>query len=424
MFDKVTIRVRGGNGGDGAISFRREKYVPFGGPDGGDGGDGGRVILQADPSVTDLRTYRSMTVHHAANGGQGGGNKMSGKNGVNLVLKVPPGTIVSSAGESGLCLLNDLESPGQEAVVATGGHGGRGDARFATSTTQAPHISEKGEPGQQLTLTLEMRLIADVGIIGQPNAGKSSLLAAASAANPKIADYPFTTIEPILGVVHVGEENTFILAEIPGLIEGAHLGKGLGHEFLRHAMRTRLLIHLLDGASPNPVEDMIKINHELTEFDPTLAAKPQILVLNKVDLPELADRLEEVKKHFKEVGLSPLFISAATGQGVPELMAEAYSRIAATMLDQEDREAKNEETVFHPAPREPEIFVTKNENTFVVTAPFLERINGPQGVSNPDMLAYVRKHLERHNLRRLLLREGIKPGDKVRYGPIEWMFWE
>ncbi len=422
MFDRVRIRVKGGDGGNGAITFRREKFIPYGGPDGGDGGDGGNVIMRADPSMTDLRGYRPMTLHKGSNGGNGLGNKKKGKNGADLVLTVPPGTIISQEGDSGLCVLIDLEKAGQEAVVAGGGQGGRGNARFTTSTSQAPHIGEKGEKGPELILTLEVRLIADVGIIGQPNVGKSSLLAAASAAKPKIADYPFTTVEPVLGVVRIGEKDSFVMAEIPGLIEGAHLGKGLGHEFLRHAMRTRLLVHLIDGTSALPGEDMIQVNQELVEFDSSLAAKPQILAVNKIDLPDVASRRSAIEATFREVGLRPRFISAATGAGVADLMAEVAARL--TALEKEEAREEVPEKVFRPAPREPEIAVTKEDGVFAVTAPALERITGPQGESNPDLMAYVRRQLDRHGLRRELLRAGVKPGDKVRYRQLEWIWWE
>ena len=254
MYDRVEISVKAGDGGDGVVSFRREKYVPFGGPDGGDGGDGGNVVIKADSGITDLKMYRQHKLYKAEKGENGKGQKKHGKSGNDLVLLVPVGTIaLGISGTAEELLIADCEEPGQEEIVALGGRGGQGNTHFATSTNQAPRIAQKGEKGEERTLVLEMRLIADVGIIGFPNAGKSTLLSKVSAAHPKIAAYPFTTLEPVLGVVEAGMDE-FIIAEIPGLVEGAHLGKGLGHDFLRHIVRTRVLIHLVDGTSETPVE--------------------------------------------------------------------------------------------------------------------------------------------------------------------------
>ena len=263
MFDRVEIMVQAGSGGSGVVSFRREKFVPFGGPDGGDGGDGGDVVIRAEAGVTDLRVFKQKRLYRAASGEDGKGKKRHGKNGGNLVLSVPAGTVLSYQMQiGGDALIADLERPGQQAVVAKGGKGGLGNPHFASSTNQAPQVAQKGEAGEENAIILELRLIADIGIIGYPNVGKSTLLAAASAAKPKIASYPFTTREPILGVVEVGQRS-FVMAEIPGLIEDAHLGRGLGHEFLRHVARTKMLLHLVDGSSVSPVEDMMQVNDEL-----------------------------------------------------------------------------------------------------------------------------------------------------------------
>jgi len=287
VFDRVEIVIRAGDGGDGAVSFRREKHVPFGGPDGGDGGDGGNVVILADLSVTSLRMFKRKRVYRASKGEGGKGKKKHGKSGEDLVLRVPAGTIVlDKERSSDEALVADCAQAGQQAVVARGGRGGLGNTRFTSSTNQAPRIAQKGEVGEELSLILEMRLIADVGIIGFPNVGKSTLLAAASAAKPKIASYPFTTLEPVLGVVEVGLKS-FVIAEIPGLIDGAHLGRGLGHDFLRHIMRTKILIHMIDGASASPVEDMVRVNAELSAFELTLAQKSQLVVINKIDLPQV-----------------------------------------------------------------------------------------------------------------------------------------
>ena len=328
MYDKVEIRVKAGDGGDGAVSFRREAHVPRGGPDGGDGGDGGSVIIGADPSVTSLRLFNQDRLYEAKPGEHGKAKKQHGKNGQDLIIKVPVGTIAldrSRAGE--LALLADCEQPEQQAVLVKGGKGGFGNTHYVSSTNQTPRIAQKGEVGAELALILELRLIADVGIIGFPNAGKSTLLTAVSAARPKIADYPFTTLEPVLGVVEVGLKR-FVIAEIPGLIEGAHLGKGLGHDFLRHIVRTKILIHLIDGSSASPVEDRVKVNSELTLYDAALAKKPQIVVINKIDLPQVQERLAEIKGDFKTTGVPVLFVSAAMWEGVGALIAEVSKTLS------------------------------------------------------------------------------------------------
>jgi len=345
MFDRAEIRVKAGDGGDGVVSFRREKFVPFGGPDGGDGGDGGDVIMIADPSVTSLKMLRHKRFYKAAKGGNGRNKKKHGKKGEDLILPVPVGTVVSYKSQiGGNTIIADLEQPSQQAVVAKGGKGGFGNAHFATSTNQAPQIAQKGEAGEENYLILELKLIADVGLIGYPNVGKSTLLAAVSAARPKIASYPFTTVEPILGVVMVGQRS-FVLAEIPGLIDGAHLGRGLGHDFLRHIVRTKMLIHLVDGSSVSPAEDMARVNTELSLFDSALAQKPQLVVVNKIDLPEVRAHLDEIRDSF--AGTKVLFVSAATGEGIPELMAETMNMLQSVPKP----EAGKIKKVFHPKPR-------------------------------------------------------------------------
>src|SRR5512135_1129302 len=291
FFDTAQIQVTAGDGGNGAVAFRREKYVPFGGPSGGDGGHGGSVILVVDPRLSTLSAFQHKTKFAARRGDNGRNKDQTGHSGADLRIPIPPGTVVRDA-DTGL-LVADLTAPGAEVRVARGGRGGRGNARFATSTNQAPRMAENGEPGESRTLMLELKLIADVGIVGLPNAGKSTLLASVSAARPKIADYPFTTLEPYLGVATLDDETTLVLADIPGLIEGASRGAGLGHEFLRHIQRTRVLIHLLDGESADPVADYSQINSELALFDPRLAEKPQIVALNKIDQPAVQDRLPQ-----------------------------------------------------------------------------------------------------------------------------------
>lgn len=419
MYDKADILVRAGNGGDGSVSFRREKFVPFGGPDGGDGGNGGNVIIRADAAVDDLRRYRQKRSFKAEHGANGGNQKKHGKNGEDLVLAVPAGTIVTTPDENGQpYLLADLEKPGDEVVVATGGSGGRANIHFTSSVNQAPHIAQRGEDGEEVPIGLEMRLIADVGIIGYPNAGKSTLLAAASAAKPKIAGYPFTTLEPILGVVEVGLES-FVMAEIPGLIEGAHAGRGLGHEFLRHAMRTRIFVHLISGDAESPVDDMLHINEELVQFDPVLAARPQLIAVNKTDVPEVQACLPELKAELKAAGVNARYISAATGEGVPELMAETLA------LLKESAETPPPETaevrVFRPKPREERYAITRGEDgVWTVHAPDLERLYAAAGVAPGELRGQIIFQLQRVGALKALEKAGVQPGDAVLCGEVRW----
>ncbi len=416
MFDTAEIVVSAGNGGDGAISFRREKYVPFGGPDGGDGGRGGDVIIRAEATVTDLRAFKRKGLYRAGGGGDGSGQRRHGKKGKELVLEVPEGTIVSErGGPSGDEAFTDLERAGQQVVVANGGKGGLGNTHFASSINQAPRIAQKGGVGEERTLGLEMRLIADVGIIGYPNVGKSTLLTTASAAKPEIADYPFTTREPILGMVEV-EEKRFVLAEIPGLVDDAHLGRGLGHDFLRHITRTRILIHLIDGCAVSLVENMVRVNRELGLFDPTLVQKPQLVAVNKIDLPEVQARLAEIKGAFSSVATKVCFVSAATGEGVPELMAEAMD-----MLSQVGEAGeKIARKVFRPQPKSEAVSVHKEGDTFVVVAAELERIVARVDMSIPGVRWQLDRQLARLGVSKALQKAGVKSGDRVRCSNLEW----
>jgi GTP-binding protein len=419
MFDSVRIKARAGAGGDGAVSFRREKFVPFGGPDGGDGGDGGAVVVVADPFVSSLLLFRQGGLYRAADGKNGRGAKKHGKSGEDLLLSVPVGTIVSYGEQIGSdALIVDLERPGQRVVVARGGRGGWGNTHFASSINQSPRIAQKGESGEMVSVELELRLIADVGIIGYPNVGKSTLLAAASAARPRIADYPFTTREPVLGVVEVGQQS-FILAEIPGLIDGAHLGRGLGDDFLRHIVRTKMLIHLIDGSSASPVKDMICVNTELGLFDSALAQKPQVVALNKIDLPQVQTRLVEMRDSFREAGTTVLFVSAGTGEGVSELMTETMSRLQSITAGGEARE-KPPRKVFHPQPKRIQARVQRDGNAFILIAPELERVVARIDMTSPEVRWQFKKQLQRLGVGRALEKAGIKPGDKIRCGDIEW----
>lgn len=329
FIDEAKIYVRSGRGGRGCVSFRREKFVPRGGPDGGDGGNGGDVILVAQRNVSSLLDHRYRQHYIAQNGEHGKGKNQHGKNAPPLIVPVPVGTVVKDfyTGE----ILGDMVEEGQTLVVARGGRGGRGNARFATSTNQAPRYAEPGEEGEERTLLLELKLLADVGIVGFPNAGKSTLISRVSAARPKIADYPFTTIVPNLGVVRYNEGKTFVVADIPGLIKGAHEGAGLGIRFLKHIERTRLLIHLLD-LSPltgrNPIEDYHVLNEELMRYNPSLLKeKPQIIVPNKIDITEARERLKEVRDYFESKNMEVFPISAATGEGIKELIREVGVRL-------------------------------------------------------------------------------------------------
>ena len=420
MFDQVEIKVKAGSGGNGIVSFRREKFVPFGGPDGGDGGDGGDVIIRADASVDTLRIFRQKRFYPAGNGRDGEGKKKHGKKGRDLVVPVPVGTVVSHKAQiGGDTVITDLAEPGQPVVVAMGGKGGLGNSHFASATNQAPRIAQKGEAGEVASLILELRIIADVGIIGYPNTGKSTLLAAASAARPKIASYPFTTCEPILGAVEMGSR-LFVLAEIPGLIDGAHLGRGLGHDFLRHIERTRMLIHLVDGSSASPLENMIKVNTELILYDSALAQKPQLVAVNKIDLPEVRARLAEIKEAFSQAGIKPLFISAATGEGVAELMADTGKMLAQLIPPKREEGEEPPMKVFRPQPRDKGISVRKEGDIFVVVAPELERIIAGADTGSPEVRQQISRQIARREVRQALEKAGIRPGDKVHLGNLEW----
>jgi len=418
MFDTAEIKVKAGNGGDGIVGFRREKFVPYGGPDGGDGGNGGNVLLRADNAVDNLRRYRQKKSYRAEGGRNGGGNRKKGRNGEDLILSLPAGTIVTAESEQGeKVLLADLAKAGDEVIAASGGRGGWGNTHFTTSTNQAPHIAQAGEAGEERQIWLEMRLIADVGIIGYPNAGKSTLLSAASSARPKVADYPFTTIEPALGIVEVGLD-VFALAEIPGLIEGAHSGRGLGHEFLRHAMRTRIFIHIVSGSSESPAEDMIKVNKELGLFDVSLEKKTQLVAVNKIDLPEVKERLGNIKSEMSGAGVKAHYISASTGQGVDGLMAEVLKTLKAIPAD--TVREKPPVKVFRPRPREPRYEVRKVGDEYIIAAPDLERLIAGAGVTPTELRWQLNLQLDRLGVNKALAKAGARTGDKVRCGELTW----
>ncbi len=332
--DEVDIHVTAGDGGRGCLSFRREKYVPRGGPDGGDGGAGGSVYIVATPRKNTLVDFRFHPEFEARRGGHGQGANKTGQTGEDLDIEVPIGTLVyeKSPEGAGLELIADLAEEGQRVLIAKGGRGGMGNARFATSTNRAPRKTQPGEPGEERFLRLQLKLLADVGLVGFPNAGKSTLIARISAARPKIADYPFTTLTPNLGVVTLSDDRSFVVADVPGLIQGAHQGQGLGHQFLRHIERTKVLIHLVDvsGASGrDPVQDFETIAEELRLFDPKVAAKPQLVAANKVDALDEPERLHALEQHVVRKGLPFFRISAVTGEGVGQLLEMSWREIAA-----------------------------------------------------------------------------------------------
>jgi len=329
--DEVRIKVKAGDGGDGAVAWRREKFIPRGGPAGGDGGDGGDVALVVDPQLTTLLDYRYVREHRAKSGEHGRGSDQNGLSQPALELRVPPGTLVRDLGTGEV--LADLAEAGQRVVVAKGGRGGLGNMNFATSTNQAPRFAQKGTPGEERELELELKLLADVGIVGYPNAGKSTLISRISRARPKIADYPFTTLTPNLGVVG-WRGKSFVVADVPGLIEGAHAGAGLGHQFLRHLERCRVLVHLVDPLAPgegrSPRADFDAINGELALYSPELAKKPQVVAVTKLDVPEAAAKHRELEKSFSRRKRKPkiLALSAVSGEGLPPLL-DAVARLLA-----------------------------------------------------------------------------------------------
>ena len=419
FFDEAKIYVRSGDGGDGMISFRREKFVRQGGPDGGDGGRGGNVIFVASSHLNSLIKFQRNKHYRAGNGVHGSVQRMTGAQGDDLRLEAPLGTVIRNA-ETGDVLAELLE-PNQEVVVLAGGRGGRGNQHFANSRQQAPRIAERGEPGEEMWLALELKLIADVGIIGVPNAGKSTLLSVVSSARPKIGDYPFTTLQPSLGVATVGDYETIVLADIPGLIEGAAEGVGLGHDFLRHIERTRVLIHLLDGMSADPLNDFAIINEELAQYNPELAAKPQLVVLNKIDLPDVQELEPLIRAELVKDGHRFMSISAVTGAGVRELLYEIKRIADATPAA---RPAISDEPVVIRPPVEERAFTIKREggNVWRVRGKEIERIAAMTYFEFDDSLLRFQKTLERTGITAALNEAGVKVGDTVFIGDqeLEW----
>jgi GTP-binding protein len=418
MFDEVKIYVRSGDGGHGAIAFHREKFVPRGGPSGGDGGRGGDVILKVNPKLNTFSPFQKRIHFKANSGGRGRNKNQTGASADNLEVEVPPGTVVRDA-ETG-AVIADLVRPTDRVTVAVGGRGGRGNARFATPSNQAPQIAEKGEPGQERWLLLELRLIADVGIVGVPNAGKSTLLSVISNARPKIADYPFTTLEPNLGVV-VYDDRDLVVADIPGLIEGAHLGVGLGHAFLRHVQRTRVLVHLLDGGGENPLADYSQINSELALYDERLGQKPQIVVYNKMDIPTARERWPEIEKALKARGVQPMAISAATQENVRALVQRVFQTVET--LPEETRIPVEEMPVYELPEEEQAFTIThEDEGVFRVSGRRIERAAAMTYWDYDEAVMRFQNILEALGVSAALEEAGVQPGDTVYIGEheLEW----
>jgi GTP-binding protein len=430
FYDHTKIFAKAGDGGNGSIHFRREKFAPLGGPDGGDGGRGGSIYMEATANLNTLVDYRYRQHFNADSGGPGLLQKMHGAKGEDITLLVPCGTVVRDGDTEGL--IADLVEPGQVVMVARGGRGGLGNVHFATSRRQAPREAQNGEPGEERWLALELRLIADVGLVGYPNAGKSTLLSVVTSAKPKIADYPFTTLVPNLGVVEIGQigdEFGFVMADIPGLIEGAAQGHGLGHEFLRHVRRTRLLVHVVDGASyeHEPWQSFLAINQELRDYDERLASRPQIIAYNKVDLPDAQDRWEAFKVQAEAAGYPVFEISAAAHQGTKELIQFVAFKLQEIQLAEAELEAAQqiiadeEGTVLRPQP--PDAFtVTQEDGVFVVQGKRIERVVAMTNQASPEGMDRLQVTIEKLGVTKALEKAGVQVGDVVRFGKVE-LFW-
>jgi GTP-binding protein len=415
FFDRARIYVKAGTGGDGVVAFRREKFVPRGGPNGGNGGRGGSVILFVDPGLNTLFHLQHNVHQRAERGVHGQGANKYGAGAPDLRLPVPPGTIVRDAGTGEI--LADLTQPGQEVVVAQGGRGGRGNAAFKTARMTAPQVAEKGEPGEDRWIELELKLVADVGILGVPNAGKSTLLSVASAAKPKIADYPFTTVAPNLGVAEL-DHRQMVLVDIPGLLEGAHEGVGLGLEFLRHIERCRVLIHLLNGASPDPLGDFEAINLEMSLFNPALADRPQIVVLNKLDLPEARAVWPTVEQQMQRLDLPAMAISAVTGENVQALLYRAMEMLDALPVAAD--EPVEEIIEITPQPDRKAFRIEQIEpGTWRVSGHEVERTARMTKWDYYEAALRFQRILNALGITDALREAGIQDGDTVKIGNIE-----
>lgn len=417
--DYAKIIIQSGKGGDGAATFRREKYVAAGGPDGGDGGKGGDIYFEVDPDSNTLIDFRYTKRFKAQNGENGSGNRCFGKSGEDLTVKVPKGTIVKDA-ETGKVIV-DMSEDGQRELILKGGRGGKGNVHFATSTRQAPHFAIDGEKGKEKEIILELKLLADVGLIGFPNVGKSTILSKVTAAAPKIADYHFTTIDPNLGVVKTEYGDSFVLADIPGIIEGASSGVGLGIQFLRHVERTRLLLHVIDIAGTegrDPVDDFNKINEELKKYSEKLAGRKQIIVANKTDSMQNEENYKELEKLAKEKGLEIFKISAVTGSGLKELFNHVAEEIK--KLPKEDIVEPEERMVYTLEEEEEPFTIIRNNDEFTVDGPAIDRLMARVNTEDSESLAYLQRMLKKLGIDDALRKKGVKEGDTVNI--LDWVF--
>jgi GTPase len=419
FLDEVSFHVKSGRGGDGSASFRREKYVPRGGPDGGDGGHGGSVIIEADDSVNTLVEFRSRRLYKAESGVPGAGVQKSGKSGADVVLKVPPGTLIFEEGRKRP--LFDLVLNGQRAVVAKGGRGGRGNTHFTSPTRQAPAFAEKGEPAEERSLRLELKLLADVGLLGFPNVGKSTLISQISAARPKIADYPFTTLIPNLGVVKV-ENESFVVADIPGIIEGASEGIGLGHQFLRHVERTRLLVHILDvsgSTGRDPASDYATLNRELAAYSDRLANLPQVVALNKMDVTGAAEIAAEVRASLPE-DAAVFEMSAATGHGVREVVYYLVQRLREIPKPLVAPDAAVETVLITAPEKETWEVHREDDGTWVVSGAPVEKLVAMTDLDSDEAVRKLHRQLKSRGVLEKLTEMGADIGDSVRIGEVEF----
>ena len=423
MIDTVRLNINAGSGGNGCSSFLREKYRPKGGPNGGDGGDGGSAYLFGDSSINTLLHIKFNSTIYVVHGGHGKGKNRRGANGDDKQISVPMGTVVYRMNEEGEKeYLDDITSETPR-LVAVGGRGGWGNTRFATPTNQEPVLAQRGEKGEKAVLFLELKLLADVGLLAKPNAGKSTLISMCSAAKAKVADYPFTTVEPVLGVVNMGN-NDFVMMEVPGLLEGAHDGIGLGHEFLRHAERARLYVHMLDGLSEDPVEDYRMINQELEQFNPEMAAKPQLVVVNKLDVTEVREYQEVLTEQLLDAigdkGSSVHFISAATGEGVDTLLGNIIGALAE--LPKEEIDASLLPEPMHSRPQRSagrEAVWRASNGVFVVESEMMERLTAMADTRDQRVLLQLWREMRKTSLADRLIDAGIEAGDTIRFGKVE-----
>jgi len=415
--DQAIIDISSGKGGDGAVHFRREKYIPFGGPDGGDGGRGGDVVLQVNPRLTTLAMFRQKKKFKAQDGANGGKQNMTGRSADALLIDVPAGTIVYED-ESGE-VIGDLINNGDTLLIAKGGRGGKGNSKFATSRNQAPRIAERGAPPISRRLRLELKLIADVGIVGIPNAGKSTLLSMITRAKPKIASYPFTTLEPNLGVAEIDHDKSVVFADIPGLIEGAHRGIGLGHDFLRHIQRTRILIHLLDGTSDDLVSDYSQINSELVLFDPELVKKPQIVAINKIDLPQVSDRLEGIQASLKKIGVKHVHLISGLAQ---QNLRPLLNQVLKLLEELPEIQDPSDIPVYRIETDPNEFKIIHEQDGYRVKGIAIERAAAMTYWEHFQSIRRFQRILQFLGIDKALRDAGVQPGDTVFIGDyeLEW----